>query len=325
MSDAGVGRYVERADNQALAQPLALASATLYLFPVEADVGCQQALCDRFLNRPSFGVCDYRAFLPRVVFYLARIGVARALSEPDAERGFVSVTMAGVWIPAVSTRAAGPTPVANRLVGFPYYMFVDESHALVTGREVWGFPEELARMEIPYDAASASVFRVAPVLLDRFGPRTLARTEQLFQITKVPGTSRALFGEVWDDTPMAIAGLSNVLFGGPHIDVPGAGVHLDVARATSSGLTFALLKQFRDAERPERACYQSGVETRATIQRFRRAGVLDGRFTLNLKLADSHPMMDEMGLAPGSFDDLVGLFVDMDVVMESGVELWRAP
>ncbi|MDI1442609.1 acetoacetate decarboxylase family protein [Polyangium sp. 6x1] len=318
MSDTGVSGYIERADNQALAQPLALSRATLYLFPVEADVGRQQALCDRFLNRPSFGVCDYRAFLPRVVFCFARLGVARAQSEPDAERGFFSFTMAGVWVPAVSTRGARP-------VVFPYYTFVDESHALVTGREVWGFPMELASMEVPRDAAAAHVFRVAPVLLDRFGPRTLARAEQLFQITKVPGTSRALFGEVWEDTKAAIAGASNLLFGGPRIAVPDAGVLLDVAQSISSGLTFALLKQFRDAERPERACYQAGVEARAATQHFHRAGVLDGRFALNLKVADSHPMVEEMGLAAKSFDHLVGLFVDLDVVVESGVELWHAP
>jgi hypothetical protein len=155
----GVGKYVERPDNQALAQPLSLSSATLYLFSVEADVRHLQALCDRFLNRPSFGVCDYRAYAPRVVFYLARFGVARAESAPDDSRGFFSTTAAGVWIPALSTRATGPSPLTNRPVVFPYYSFVDDGHTLVTGREVWGFPSELAHLEVPYEAASASVFR----------------------------------------------------------------------------------------------------------------------------------------------------------------------
>nr|ANI24097.1 hypothetical protein [Polyangium spumosum] len=321
----GVGKYVERPDNQALAQPLALSSATLYLFPVEADVRRLQVVCDRFLNRPSFGVCDYRVYSSRVIFTLARFGVTRAESPPDAQRGFFSVAAAGVWIPALSTRPTGPSPLTNRPVVFPYYSFLDEGHVVVTGREVWGIPSELAHLEVPYDAASASVFRVSPVVIDRFGPRTLGRTEQLFQITKVPGTSRALFDKVWEDPLEAGAGLSDRLFGGPETAGPESSVRLDLSRSMASGLTFALLKQFRDAERPERACYQSGVEARATIKRFRRAGVLDGRFALNLKVADSHPMIEEMGLATGSFDDLVGLFVDMDAVLENGFELWRAP
>jgi hypothetical protein len=316
-------RYVERPDNQAVAQPLRLDNTTLYLFPIESDVAAQQATLDRYLNAPSGGAAQYRAFFPRVFLYFARFGALRPQRRPDSERGFLAYQECGVWVPALSLRQAPGHDVAYRLSLFPLYMFVDDCRALVTGRETYGIPKEWARLVVPPAPGAGGIFSVRPVIFDRFSPTTLGQEEQLLQLVRVSGTQHGAAAQVWDDAGAALKAIAELVFGGPTVTLPGPGLAISVIDTFLRGPTLAMLKQLRDVSDAHRACYQAGVEV-ATAGSFRRAGFLEGRYDLNVKVCDSHPVVRELGLATSTFSSIRGVFVDMDVVFEDGVELWRA-
>ena len=80
------------------------------------------------------------------------------------------------------------------------------------------------------------------------------------------------------------------------------------------------LKQFRDAARGTRACYQSVVEApidvkRVSIRRSRRD------WDVTIRPLDSHPIDQEMGVA--SQRSVLALDGELDMVVETGVEIGR--
>jgi hypothetical protein len=324
MSRANLPRYVERADNQAMPTPAALQNVTAYFFPLISDTQRQQELCDRLLNAPSKGLASYRAFFPQVFLIFNRTASVSSTVPFFRDQGNFSYTEAGIWIPLVSIDNRGPVPVATRLVLFPYYMFATSSHAVVSGREDQGWPKETADLTVPTRPSEADLFEIRPALFDRFGPDVLAQRESLVQVTRVGGTSRGAVAQVFTEGKAALEAIVDLVFGGPTITVPGLGLALSMVDMLWTGPAFTFLKQFRDVADPSRACYQAGIEAGTRLDRFRCAGMLDGRYTLDLKTADSHPMVSELGLAPRTFDAVRGFFVDMDFTLESGVTRWKA-
>ncbi|MDC3956112.1 acetoacetate decarboxylase family protein [Polyangium jinanense] len=324
MSRANLPKYVERADNQAMPTPAALQNVTAYFFPLESDTQRQQALADKFLNAPSKGLASYRAFFPQVFLVFTHTGTVSSTVPVFRDQGSFNYTEAGIWIPLVSIDKTGPIPVATRLVLFPYYMFATSSHAVASGREDQGWPKEIAEITVPTRPSVADLFQIRPTLFDRFGPDVLAQREYLVQVNRVGGTSRGVVAQGFTEGKAALEALVDLVFGGPMITVPGLGLVLSMVDLLRTGPRFAFLKQFRDVSDPSRACYQAGIEAGTRIDCFRWAGLLDGRYTLDVKTADSHPMVSALGLTPRSFDAVRGFFVDMDFTLDTGVTRWKA-
>ncbi|MDI1442605.1 acetoacetate decarboxylase family protein [Polyangium sp. 6x1] len=324
MSRANLPRYVERADNQSMPTPATLRNVTTYFFPVKSDIRRQQALCDKFLNAPSSGLASYRAFFPQVFFIFNRTGSVSSRVPKARDQGCFPYFEAGIWIPLVSVDRRGPFPVADRLVLFPYYMFATSSQAIVSGRDEQGWPKELAELTIPTNPSVADLFQIRPTLFDRFGGDVLAQAEHLVQVIRIGGTSSGAITQGFTEGKAALEALADLVFGGPTVTVPGLGLALSVVDLLRKGPTFAFLKQFRDVADPRRACYQAGIEAATKVDRFRWAGLLGGRYTLDVKTTDSHPLVSELGLDARTFDALRGFFVEMDFTLDSGVTRWQA-
>lgn len=304
--------------------PAAVRNVTTYFFPVKSDTRRQQALCDRFLNAPSNGLASYRAFFPQVFFIFNRTGSVVSRVPPARDQGCFPYFEAGIWIPLVSVDRSGPIPVADRLVLFPYYMFATSSQAIVSGRDEQGWPKELADLTIPTSPPVADLFQIRPMLFNRFGHDVVAREEDLVQVTRIGGTSSGAVAQGFTEGKAALDALAHLVFGGPTVTVPGLRLALSVVDMLRSGPTFVFLKQFRDVTDPSRACYQAGIEAGTKVDRFRWAGLLGGRYTLDVKTTDSHPLVSELGLDARTFDDLRGFFVEMDFTLDSGLTRWKA-
>jgi hypothetical protein len=82
------------------------------------------------------------------------------------------------------------------------------------------------------------------------------------------------------------------------------------------------LKQFRDAERGELAALQQVVEARSSVSpgslRWRR---LRGSYELSVNQLASHPLEDELGLAPQQVVRL-SFAAEFGFRMEAGVVRW---
>jgi len=315
--------YINREDNQALVTPAALKGSSLYFFPVRADIPAQQAMVDRFLNRPSGGAVDYRAFFPQVFFMFGYYQRLFSLGYPDAGRGYFSYRESGIWVPTIEVEKRGGLTVGTRLVMYPAYMFVDDSHALISGREVQGWPKEFAQMAVSEDPQQAAYFDIRPKVLKTFSPTTEAKEEKLVSFRQIPDSGASFPAEVFTEVAAAAAGIGYFLSnGGLGLNLPTAQLLLNVASIPIAGMQFGFLKQFRDGINPDRACYQAGLEARLKPTKFRSAGLLKGAYDLSIFRADSHPIVKQFGMDPFDFQGVRGFWTDADVELENAVERW---
>lgn len=320
-------RYVERADNQAFSGPFALNNTSLFGFLLDASMQRQQAVLDHFLNKPSGGAVSYRAVSDQALLYFSRMRTTRSLSEPDASKGWLPEQEAGLWIIAAATKPVGPVSFAQQLVIFPYTLFVDSGHAAITGREVYGFAKEMASLVVPQSPEQADLFQAKVVGFDQFNPQTLGQEALLIELRKVAGSCGGALVQAFEDGVQALESILAALLGRTgSVLLPSLGFAFNTLSDLVRGETpFVFLKQFRDVEQTDRACYQAITTANAKLTTFRRAGFLPGKYDLTIPSLASHPLVEDLGLDTRRFQDVRGFYVDMDFQYRLGQTLWSAP
>ena len=103
-----------------------------------------------------------------------------------------------------------------------------------------------------------------------------------------------------------------------------------LANAMTEGLglgksTLAFLKQFPDAADPRLACYQAVIEADCEVRKIRSAGLTSRPYRANILSYASHPLNQQLGIAPGVKEVGHGVAVDFDFTLGLGREIWRAP
>jgi len=298
--------YVEFPGEQALRPPGEFEDTRFFYFVLPADKARLQAACDRFLNAPADGKVNYT---PHGIVLLAFSHVER-LRSGDPASGTITYKDIAFWVPV----SGGET---KPFCLFPPFIFVDDASTIATGREVYGLPKQLGRFVMPLrleDLATARApqFRAEVVgTLTNGGPndwRTLLTLEQIGREVNTDerrffsALGKLVLGSSWDtfDVPRWLGQLAAV---------PTLG-----------------LKQFRDAENPEKACYQAIVEAPLTTVQLRgRPRFLSNAFELTLFDVASHPVADVLGLSPDPQIVPLTVYFDATMRMGPGSVVWRAP
>jgi uncharacterized protein with NAD-binding domain and iron-sulfur cluster len=302
----GLGaRYVERPGDVAPCQPYALSEVEMHVFGLDADLDALGRLCDRCLNEPSGGAVRYVPAVPWVALVCADAGAARSRDPRGASLGWLPEVDVAVWIPVLAAPRPGRRSLASRLRWFLPYVFVDSDVAAFAGREIYGFPKAVARVERRRDASGLIDLTLDTTLRRERGAGSRLALDRLLQVRRVEeaeerGARDWVYGRVGDLTESFLQGR----FG--------------------DELTLVFLKQLRDAADPRRACYQAVVEARARALTVRSGRPLAGRYEVRWSDADSHPIRRELGLSGPLQTPWCALRFDLDFVMEAGAEVWRA-
>jgi hypothetical protein len=279
--------YIDRVGRgeQAMPAPGLMQDARITAFALPASRA--QGLVDRYLNEPCGQPGRYVADVPTALLTFLS---ARMTSTAD-EIGSLADRECAVWIPL---RQGG-----RRLFWMPYVV-VDTAIAAITGRETWGFPKEVGRLEIGADRwmAEGMVFdplsRATP---GRMAPLVVARR------VGAPGPLGALLSTASAFAAELGGSLIDELFG---VVAP----------------TIVNLKQFRDATEPDRACFQSIVESSLEIVNFRAGRVLAGNFEVAMPPHGSHHIAADLGLAEVVVPTVVAE-IEVDFRAGLGAEVWR--
>jgi hypothetical protein len=297
----------------ALAEPH-LEGVVMHAFCVPADRTRLQAWLDRTFADPTHGEVRYEVMGDKVFLGIAEIDRIYTLERNGAARGYTSEVDLAIWIMA---RRIDDSLFTPRWI--PAYLFVDSGPAMVSGREVWGFPKQLGRFDFSPPAregGGARTFKAEGWVVSPFGPTSKARWAPMFEVRpRAPagksgllGTLEALAAKVVDrvaDDLMTFAG--------------------GVSTALRAGtMTMAFLKQFPDAAQPTRACYQAAVEATATVTKLRGSGLTDDHYDLRIVSYDTHPYLAELGISSEWQDVGQGIWMDFDFLLHLGEEQWRA-
>jgi hypothetical protein len=162
--------YVERGGRQVWRPPYTADGADLYGFVVQADPAAIDLLLDRDLVEPARGAVDYRCAQPRIVVVFASIAALASDDSRDSQRGYLSELEVSVWCLAAEVSAE------NRLVWYLPYVFVDSGQASASGREVYGYPKQVASFDagFPDVLANGGTTEVKGLAIDPYSPGTRA-------------------------------------------------------------------------------------------------------------------------------------------------------
>jgi len=314
--------YVNRWNLEGSPQPFIVKNFRSFGFVFPADPAGIRALCQRQLNEPA-GESDLYRPIRGVPLVWVTFGTAERMmsSEPPYDRfGFSPETELTFWIPVWAP--------SGHIAWFAPYMFVDNPLAIAQGREIYGFPKELATFRPARTPQALSRLEV-----DAFAAKEL-RSDSEWQMQTVvaidgahgPDPSEAARWKTCDAVGDALAAQAA---GAAAVETA-----LEALSRFTGGFfpwpprgTLVLLKQTPSVVRGSDTSYQAIVEAGVKVPEVHRGWILSSpltpehRFTLHLPAMQSHPIAKDLGLADG-VEALLAFRLDFDFTLEVGRETW---
>jgi acetoacetate decarboxylase len=328
--------YVEHGGEIACRHPADALGSRMYGFVIPARRDRLDAYCDRCFNNPTGGEEQWRAVSDQVLLNFVDIPTMGSTDEEDEKLGMTHEREAAIWFPVYEPR--------RNLVAWAIpYMFVDSGLAMAGGREVYGFPKQLGRLNIPVGDSSPPMLTLNTVTFAKYGPASQVRDHRVVTVER-PGAPVDLASEGSDaahalDTVIEALGavverrlvtgdvlgwLKDLFRDGTHYlyDVfPHVLFFRDLVEEHAPML---LLKQFRDAHVPGAACYQALVYVDMQVLEFRAGGLLPENYRVTIGPLEGEPISRELGVAGASMPSMA-FWLDFDFLVKLGEVLWEAP
>jgi uncharacterized protein with NAD-binding domain and iron-sulfur cluster len=288
----------------------------LHTFCVDGDPKRMQAALDATFAAPSAGAVRYDAVGSKLYISIAEIGRMASTDPGDAQRGWMQEIDVTIWVLA---RVAG----ALALRWIPLWLFVEPPPALVTGREVYGFPKQTGRFDFSPPDQAGRRFLTSTFVIRTFAPSTKADWAPLIEFTPSAAAPEPGAGGLWGGLEDLARRVVSRLQSAAQVADP-ALLKTATEAMSGGGSTLAFLKQFPDAADPRRACYQAIIEADCRVLALRSAGLTAQAYRAEVHSYASHPLEEQLGIRTGLQEIGHGVVMDFDFSMELGREMWRA-
>ncbi len=123
--------------------PFAFSDVKMTIFPLQANLTRLTQFCDGYLNQAP-NIVQFKPFLPFVYLILLDYG---RMSAAAAQTGWVSQREVAFGVPLRWMKKTDDGPAFHDLAFTTPFIFVDNEVSLTTGREVYGWPKLLARLD----------------------------------------------------------------------------------------------------------------------------------------------------------------------------------
>lgn len=325
---------------QIFKQPYNIQNTEFYGFFVEGTMKNLQDLCDRSLNHLGAPV-EYRPITNNILVSFDVVNKMSSIDKPDSELGYFSEHEMIVWVLTAVGKQIGPFFKVDRLAWFVPYIFVSNASALLAGREVYGFPKTIGEFEIPKPDQEPDFFSMDVLMLKDYSPTTKAEVARLVDIkrTNAHTTPRPIKEHDSHESLMQHA-IELLLGNSGTIDIPGLGLPIKVADYILEKEAPAVcLKQFRDTEDGNKACYQAIIELLMRTSQFNSGKILGvgndiygSKYELNVAKFASQPMIQDLGLQYQSLDNQIAkipvelsFYLNFDFIVNPGKVIWERP
>lgn len=270
--------------------------------------------------------------LPMAFVVFMKMAGMRSIDPPHHDWGSVSESEMVVTLPLIRWDNRG-LPTLPRLCFYPVVLCLDSGPALISGREVFGFPKILGRVRIGAAGATART----EVATRPGDPRT-RRNRLLLSLKRVAGSADSPPAAGPDSFGKGIADLVKeellANWERSRIDellnprwsrgLLNLGLESLVALLEKLEVSqdFVFLKQFRDVERPERACHRSVACCELKFSGLTQLSREAGDWELKVPDHRSSALLKRIGLAPGAIGAPLRARFQFDLTL--GKTLWSA-
>jgi hypothetical protein len=235
--------------------------------------------------------------------------------ERDARVGLIPETEVSFWVLTVAMRKTRGGYIPHHLAWYLPYLLVDESNAIATGREVYGFNKLAAQFQKP-EKIQRPEFSAEVLGFKTFGADKIAQRERLL-ILRAPSAGGPARSNDLDSIKSKIVG---ELFRNINPGL-GSGLVEFAAGTLNKKIPLVFLKQFRDAQDTHKACYQKLVEAALKVESFYEGGLLPEAYRLQVADLASHPLAHRLGLKGAGQKSTFGAWLRVDFGLENGVEI----
>jgi len=235
--------------------------------------------------------------------------------ERDAQIGLIPETEVSFWVLTVAMQETRGGHIPHHLAWFLPYLLVDEANAIATGREVFGFNKLAAQFQKPGQIQKPE-FTADVLGFKQFGPDLIAQREHLLELR----SSSSAEPTRSSDLDSIKNGLAAELFKNRNTNLGGSLVEF-AARFINDHIPLVFLKQFRDAQNTRKACYQRLIEAPLKVETFFEGGIFLQPYTLKIASLASHPLAQNLGLKGAEQRSTLGVWMQVDFVLENGVEV----
>jgi hypothetical protein len=249
--------------------------------------------------------------------------IDRIVSElpPFDTMGWSAEGQAALWVPVARVSAGGGNgrAVADELLMFTPFMWVDNPISLPSGREMYGFEKSWAWMDVPAAGGDESSFGLDVLGMDYDQNETPAR-RPLIRIERREKVHE-LAHTVWSGIVELGRHFKEVIEGRPGEAVrPGIELaHTLAADLRGGGLRQVFLQQLRSIEDGNRAAFQRVTAARYELLGFHGAP-LEHEFEVTFSVIDTHPLYDQLGLTSQS--TALGFRTESEFRLLPGEVLW---
>lgn len=332
-------QYIERANEQCFLQPYDIKGTNLYGFVLESSLHQLQKLCDKYLNNIASGQVEYRPATNYLILTFGTIDSLASREKPDRDRGYIDEQEVVIWVLTMVGKQCGPVFKIDRFAWFVPYIFVSNSPALVSGREVYGIPKEIGGFQIPPINQFQESFSLHTYTWKTLTAQTEAKWEELIRVSSKNVDSESQLPKAWASYSEAVTNITQLLFENDGIiEIPGLGLPLNLLNyLLNAEIPVVMLKQFRDEENGKQACYQAIVEIPMKVSKFHAGRLLSfdslgSQFDVTFYDFASHPIVKELGLYKGSpqpeqpvnIQPKLAFWLNFDFTVENGTTVWKA-
>jgi len=288
--------------------------ARLAAFFFQSDTERLTTLCNQTLNVSESFEYKYLPLTSSLMLVFADMLVS-SRDERDAQVGLIPETEVSFWVLTVAMQKTQGGYIPHHLAWFLPYLFVDESNAIATGREVFGFNKLAAQFQKPEKIQSPE-FTADVLGFKEFGADSIAQRERLLELSASSATDLTRSSDLESIKNKIVDELfKNIQTG------VGGGLVEFAARFINDHIPLVFLKQFRDAQNTHLACYQRLIEAPLKVEMFYEGGFFPEPYTLNIASLASHPLAQNLGLKEADQKSTLGAWMRVDFMLENGVEI----
>jgi uncharacterized protein with NAD-binding domain and iron-sulfur cluster len=305
--------YLYPAGSVMMHSPLMLENSDMYGYFAKGDLTKLQTSIDGTLNVTAGGKLNFQVISPYVLLTFTNVGHAYSQNPVDQAKGWIQETDIITWVMVGQIAANGKL---ERIFFYPFHIFVNDTMALINGRELFGYPKYDCQYTMPGVNSSQTDCSLTVKGFQPFSSSTEIAWQPLLEVNAVTNNRpHKVINGGWLEFLEEVFAILKSMPDFLNMDV--AGWEDVISMLFVPRVDQIFLKQFPDSA-GMKAVYQSILVAPAMVDKIHSVKLLGDDYTLNLHQVASFPLADSLGLTLGTQNVLLPFNLNFDFSVPPG-------